>query len=226
MDQGTDRASTVPHGTGAPGEAGGWRTRRVLRLAAFLAVLILAAAVAGEPILAGIGRWLIRPDPLPSAADALVVLSGDPYGLREKEAARLWREGLAPVIIVSGGQIAWETIAARVMERHLLDLGIPADAIRVEGESSSTAENALLTLPVAEALGARTVVVVTSNYHVRRARLAFRRLYEPAGIRVFVHGVPDPGFVPERWWREGRGREYGLLELMKLLWYALDTPAR
>ncbi|NMA71000.1 MAG: YdcF family protein, partial [Firmicutes bacterium] len=75
------------------------------------------------------------------------------------------------------------------------------------------------TLPLMEAQGARQVVVVTSNYHVRRARLAFRRLYEPAGLQVAVHGAPDPGFHPDGWWQEPLGREYGLLELMKLLWY-------
>lgn len=225
MDQETDRSSMAQDGKGAPRQTGGQRRRRAACLAAILAALTLAVAVAGEPMLAGVGRWLAWPDPLPPAADALVVISGDPHGLREGEAARLWREGLAPVIIVSGGPIAWETIAARVMERHLQDLGIPPDVIWVEGKASSTAENALLTLPLAEALGARTVVVVTSNYHVRRARLAFRRVYEPAGIQVAVHGAPDPGFLPDRWWREGSGREYGLLELMKLLWYAFDNPA-
>ncbi|BAS29304.1 YdcF family protein [Limnochorda pilosa] len=197
------------------------RARWVRRLVAVLAGLALIVTLLGPAILAAIGRWLARPDPLPSEAGVLVVISGDPYGLREEEAARLWREGLAPVILVSGGSIAWETVAAEVMRRHLLRLGLPPEAVRVEPQASSTAENAAFTLPMVEDLGARTVVVVTSNYHVRRTRMTFRRAYGPGGIRVFVHGAPDPGFHPDRWWREGSGREYALLELAKILWYGL-----
>ncbi|MFS8613241.1 YdcF family protein [Limnochorda sp.] len=201
-------------------DGGRSRPRRLARalLLALAAALILLGVLA-EPLLVGVGHWLARPDPLPASADALVVLSGDPYGLREAEAARLWHQGLAPLVVVTGGPIAWQTVAAEVMARHLEALGVPGEAILVEGRATSTWENAAYTLPLMEAQGARQVVVVTSNYHVRRARLAFRRLYEPAGLQVAVHGAPDPGFHPDGWWQEPLGREYGLLELMKLLWY-------
>lgn len=180
---------------------------------------ILLLVAFRSPLLAATGRWLAAADPLPPRADALVVVSGDPYGVREAEAARLWHAGLSPVVIVSGGPVAWQTVAADVMGRHLRELGVPASAILVEPEATSTRENALFTLPLLQRLGAREVVLVTSNYHVRRARLAFRQILEPAGIRVVVHGVPDPGFDPGRWWRQPQGLEYGLLELVKLAWY-------
>ena len=213
----------VPGGDGLSSGQGRARSRsRFRRLVPLLLTAAVTVGLLWQPALAGLGRWLARSDPLPPRADALVVPSGDPDGLREAEAARLWQQGLAPVIVVSGGSIAWQTVAARVMAHHLEALGVPPGAILVEERATSTAENAAFTLPLVRALEARRVVVVTSNYHVRRARLAFRRVYEPAGIELSVHGTPDPAFNPDRWWREPGGREYGLLELMKLFWYLLN----
>lgn len=223
MVEGGAEHDAVPSGDGlSSGEKRARRPRRLRRLALLLLALAAATSLLWQPALAGLGQWLARSDPLPLQADALVVPSGDPAGLREAEAARLWRRGVAPVIVVSGGPIAWQTVAAQVMARHLEALGVPPGAIRVEERATSTAENALFSLPMVKELGARRVVVVTSTYHVRRARLAFRRVYEPAGIEVVVHGTPDPAFNPDRWWREPGGREYGLLELMKLCWYLLN----
>lgn len=221
MEETADRQRVASGGDHRPGGSQGQPRRWARRLALLLLVAAVALGVLWEPLLAGLGRWLAHSDPLPASADALVVLSGDPYGLREEEAARLWQRGVAPVMVVTGGPVAWQTVAGEVMARHLVALGVPPEAIHVETRATSTAENAAFTLPMVKALGAGRVVVVTSNYHVQRTRLAFRRVYEPAGIQVSVHGASDPGFHPDRWWREPAGREYGLLELMKLVWYVL-----
>lgn len=89
-------------------------------------------------------------------------------------AARLYRAGKAPVVIPSG---LGEAAASAVLLR---DLGVPPDAIRVENASRNTAENATRTRALLNEMGVRRVLLVTSAFHMRRARL----LFEKAGIDV------------------------------------------
>lgn len=92
-------------------------------------------------------------------------------------AARLFHEGTASTIIVSG-----ET--APIMETGLIDWNVPADSILLEPESKSTHENALFTTRVCQNRGIGEVVLVTSAWHMRRALGAF----QSAGLDV----VPAP----------------------------------
>jgi uncharacterized SAM-binding protein YcdF (DUF218 family) len=85
-------------------------------------------------------------------------------------AARLFREGVAPRIIVSGGgYMAREdgaTTEASAMRLFLIDLGVPADAIVSEGDSINTIENIR---DVRHIVGDKRVALVTSAYHMPRA---------------------------------------------------------
>lgn len=209
--------SGVSNGVGPLGH-----TSRRWRVAVRVGIVIFAITVlvwGHGVLLAAWGRWLIEPDPLPNRVDVLIAISGDPSGIREAEATRLWRQGIGEKIVLSGGPVGWNTTSADIMRRHVLELGVPDSVLVTERESTSTAENASFTLPLVKSLGAGSVVVVTSDYHVRRTRLAFRRVYADSGIRVYVHGADDPGFDPARWWKSSHGLEYGLSETAKLLWY-------
>ncbi len=77
-------------------------------------------------------------------------------------------------IVVSGGRVFADPAVppeAAVAGDLLLHLGFPPDRLGLEEESRTTAENARRT---AEQFPYRTVVVVTSAYHMRRALQAFR----------------------------------------------------
>lgn len=145
----------------------------------------------------------IAADDLPVAAetlpqaDLIVVLGGGlappdaslPYpdlsdaADRVWHAARLYHAGRAPRILVSGGNV-WpdgEPAADRVraseaaaMRRFLLDLGVPADAILLEGNSRTTRENAIDTAAILRREGLKQVLLVTSALHMPRALAAFR----------------------------------------------------
>lgn len=122
------------------------------------------------------------------AGDAIVVLGGGmedscilPYpdmtaaADRVWHAARLFHAGKAPLVIVSG---LGDDHAAVPL---LADLGVPAGAIRAEAASRNTAENARGTAALLARAGAgRRIVLVTSAWHMRRARLLFER----AGLAV------------------------------------------
>lgn len=113
-----------------------------------------------------------NPDPdLGSAAD------------RYWHAARLWRAGKAPEIVVSGGALPWRDATGTEAEaavRFLRDLGVPADRILLEPVSQDTRENAQMTEVVLRTRGARRVLLVTSAMHMRRAVARF----EFPGIEV------------------------------------------
>jgi uncharacterized SAM-binding protein YcdF (DUF218 family) len=84
-------------------------------------------------------------------------------------AARLFREGVAPRIIVSGGGYMTRegaTTEASAMRLFLVDLGVPADAIVSEGQSINTIENIR---DVHRIVGDKRVALVTSAYHMPRA---------------------------------------------------------
>ena len=118
--------------------------------------------------------------------DAIVVLGGgigaasppelpDPHlndgADRVWQAARLWKRGVAPRIIVSGGSFLAQhggppTTEAEAMRTFLIDLGVPADAITDEGKALNTIENIR---NVRAIVGQGRVALVTSAYHMPRA---------------------------------------------------------
>jgi uncharacterized SAM-binding protein YcdF (DUF218 family) len=128
---------------------------------------------------------------LPSA-DAIVVLGGvaeaaapplrpDPnLGAaidRVWYAARLYRAGKAPWILVSGGNLPWgggEQPESSVMAELLRELGVPAAAILQESASRTTRENRDRSLPILQAHGARRILLVTSALHLPRALALFQ----------------------------------------------------
>lgn len=91
-------------------------------------------------------------------------------------AARLFHQGVAPRIIVSGGGfMAREDGAmteAAAMRLFLIDLGVPADAIVSEDRSINTIENMRY---VRRMVGEGRVALVTSAYHMPRSLLIARR---------------------------------------------------
>ena len=126
-------------------------------------------------------------------ADAIVLLGGgmcgnpkvSPYpemnmaADRVWHAARLWKTGKAPVVISSGANDLFTT------KPLLKDFGLPEEAILVENESRNTEENAKFVARfLAERRGTAAdgakpkVLLVTSAFHMRRAKFMFER-YAP-----------------------------------------------
>jgi len=66
----------------------------------------------------------------------------------------------------------------------------------------------------------RSVIVVTSNYHTRRAGIIWRRVMrkENPALRISVYDVADPDFQADGWWRKRLWAKTWLLEFTKLVW--------
>ncbi len=198
------------------------------RRAAFLSllalvVLIVMAFLTRAAWLAALGRWLVMSDAL-RAADAIIVLGGG-SGEREVWAARLYGEGMAPLIITNGERVrvpgetrTFAEISASQLER----LGVPADAIRMLPETTSTRDEAVASRKLLAALGARSAIVVSDPYHMRRAALTFNLVYQASGIAILYSPCPTAWFDARRWWRTERAFLAVTGEYQKLLFYLLN----
>jgi len=117
----------------------------------------------------------IRPAMPPELPDPDLPASSD----RMWQAARLYRRGLAPKIIVSGGDILGQyggaptaSTEAGAMTQFLTDLGVPGSAIVSEAEALNTRDNIKRVHAMVQD---KPVALVTSAYHMPRAmRLAAR----------------------------------------------------
>ncbi len=125
---------------------------------------------------------------LPSA-DAIVVLGGATRGdthmssradLNDRadrltHAALLYRAGKAPRVLFSGGSGTGGRPEADQMEEYLLLMGVPAQAILLERASTDTRENAVYSAQLLRKHGLHSVLLVTSAFHMPRARALFER---------------------------------------------------
>lgn len=164
-------------------------------------------------VLPSLPDWLAERD-TPQPSDLAIALGGDSSGSREAGAARLWLQGHARLVLCSGRDLLWQTNEADVMAAHVRSLGVPADRILRSRSGSSTVEEAARILPLVRARGVRTVLLVTSYPHSRRARTIFRRAWRGAGIRVLSCPVDSPYFRRERWWTRVRDRHVVIIELL------------
>jgi uncharacterized SAM-binding protein YcdF (DUF218 family) len=168
----------------------------------FVVVLCGAVYVARYPILRLVGEGWVIDDPI-VRADAILVLSDDNfYADRATRATQLYRQGMAPVVVASGRRLRPYAGIAELMEHDLVERGVPKDKIvRFAHDADNTKDEAKALAQFSAQRKWRSVIVVTSNYHTRRARYIFNHVF-PAGTVVRVTGAPDGDFDPERWWQK------------------------
>jgi uncharacterized SAM-binding protein YcdF (DUF218 family) len=169
----------------------------VLLLILLCGVLYLARG----PILRFVGENWIVEDPL-ERSDAIIVLSGDNfYADRATRAAELYRRGMAPVVVASGQRLRPFAGTAELMVRDLSERGVPKDKIEAFAhDADNTREEAQALAQLTARKKWRNVIVVTSNYHTRRARYIFDRVF-PSTVKVRVASARDGDFDPEQWWQ-------------------------
>jgi uncharacterized SAM-binding protein YcdF (DUF218 family) len=189
----------------------------------FFGLFFVVLYVIRHPIFRFVAETWIVEDAL-DRADAVIVLSDDNfYADRGTRAAELFREGKAPVIVASGRRLRPNAGIAELMEHDLVERGVPRDKIlRVNHDADNTLEEAETLARVAKEKKWHSVIVVTSNYHTRRARYIFRRVF-PQGTEIRVASARDGDFDPAAWWekRESTKRLMGEFAGMVLAMWEL-----
>jgi uncharacterized SAM-binding protein YcdF (DUF218 family) len=133
--------------------------------------MVLAVAVA-TPIL-----FAFPPEDPPGRADAVVVLAGDHDRLAK--GLELMRRGVAPVLVISDGNVPGWSAGNRLcaVRQRFRTVCFHPEPFSTRGEAQAVSR-------LARRRGWRRLVVVTSTYHVIRARMDFRRCFdgEVAGV--------------------------------------------
>lgn len=187
------------------------------KIALPIAVLVfLVVIIAGyRPILIALGHFLIVEDRL-EPSDVIVVLAGDRHGERMRQAAELYFRGVAPRIVLSGGDEWMGILDSELLRRQALGHHIPAAALLREDKSTSTAEQAQNLRPMLEQMGVRRATVVTSSFHSRRTRYVFRKVFSRSTVEIRVYPVQRDTFSPIEWWKREEDTEDLVLEYIKL----------
>jgi uncharacterized SAM-binding protein YcdF (DUF218 family) len=203
------------------------------RLLRFAGILLIALAIGALACLPFVGRFLSQADTL-QRGDLIVVLAGARLD-RWLEAVDLFKEGWAPKIVLSPGQVSELEAKLRreglklpregeIARDAVLSLGIPADAVTVMpgGVDNTAAEAASLhrMLPTGSV---HRIIVVTSTYHVRRAGYAFRREFTGSGIEIVARGSRYTEARPARWWTRRDDIRFIMNEAPKYFVYLLGV---
>ncbi|MFH0845592.1 MAG: ElyC/SanA/YdcF family protein [Pseudomonadota bacterium] len=85
----------------------------------------------------------------------------------------------------------------------------------------STAGEAMMLREVVKKGGYRSLILVTSPTHSRRAWLTYRKAFEDEKIRIIMHPSHYSGFRPNDWWKKRRYIREVLIEYEKLMYYAV-----
>jgi uncharacterized SAM-binding protein YcdF (DUF218 family) len=194
-------------------------------------VLILVVVLGGAWFVPRAGHYLVVQDPLVKS-DAIAVLAGT-RAERWLEAVDLYREGWAPRIVLSQGQVEpaealvrdrgvrFETDAERA-RTAMIQMQVPErDIIILPEILDNTAQEATAFHHMADAEQWRRLIVVTSKYHTRRTAFTFERELKGSDITAIVHGSRYDPFDPDRWWTRRPDFRSATSELQKLLAYRL-----
>ena len=185
---------------------------RLIRWLAPVALLLVLLLL--HPLwLTALGQFLVQAqDPFP--AEMVAVLAGDGFGHRIRTAAELVRQGYAPKVLVSGPEGHYGSHECDLAIAYAVKLGYPAEwFLPLPHNGDSTREEAQNIVAELARQRVHKLMVVTSNYHTRRAGSVYRALAPKTELRVVA--APDPDFSPAGWWHSRRGRKIFLLEWQK-----------
>ncbi len=201
----------------------------IMRLIRGVAWLLVFAAAIVVGLMAWGGGLLIATDPLPEHANAAIVLQGSVAAERARLAAAidLLQRGIADRVLLSVPKESFwgqsiPPVARTYIERtYGNDLAVRVDFCETSADVNSTAQEVQALSPCIQTGRWRSLVIVTSNYHTRRAGILWRRVFmNDSNIRIWIDGVADPEFG-QPWWRHRQSAKIWLSEIAKLSWTIL-----
>jgi uncharacterized SAM-binding protein YcdF (DUF218 family) len=200
-----------------------YRRSRKAYIPILLALTIVAIAgniQVGNRLIASLERqYLPLVDPPP--ADAIVILGG---GTRNNESpriipdlsdrgdrliygAKLYQDGAAPKIILSGGRIQWyggDSSEAESMATILELFDIPRTDMILESRSLNTHDNAIFTKEILQREQLKRILLVTSAAHMSRSLAIFRRAKIDAIPAPADFMVSDRNLIESRYSKQSR----------------------
>jgi uncharacterized SAM-binding protein YcdF (DUF218 family) len=181
------------------------------------------------PILTQLGKYLVVEHP-PTKSDLIVCLGGSSVE-RGIASADLFARGMAPRIFIAREPVpdGLETLRQKgiaypesidLVTMILKGLGVPESAvIRGEQPVESTFEEAEMVASLIRAKKYRSLILVTSPTHAKRAWLTFRKAIPEKDSRITVTPTPYSKFRAEDWWKTRKYLWEVFMEYQKLIYY-------
>lgn len=174
-------------------------------------------------------------DEEPIKADYILPLAGDKHRLIK--AAELYRSGYAPTILISNAiqyppsrldQLMWKLGYPKYSRDEfntllLKSLGLESPKLEMFGNGH------ISTVEEVEALKkhlndpASRLLVVTSPYHARRAKMIFNEILPECTVRVTV---TDEDHFDQDWWKNQRSAQNLIMEFAKTAYYLMGGVFR
>tara|TARA_B100000029_G_C17608928_1_gene968566 strand:- start:6650 stop:7369 length:720 start_codon:yes stop_codon:yes gene_type:complete len=167
------------------------RDRKLFKLTFFFGFLILYLFS-----IIPLTQILVRPlqitDSPELETDVIIILGGDPA--RSLTGIRLFKKGVAPIIISAGGSgelLQEKQKESDRMTDFLVEFGVPKDRVISESQSKNTRENAIFSKQIMDSLNVKNIALVTSSLHMRRSKAVFKKLgYNTATFNSKLFRIP------------------------------------
>lgn len=174
-----------------------------------LTFLLLMGAGFLAAFLLNAGSFLTVEEP-PEPSDVIVILS--PGTERIEAGVKLWEEGYAENVILSRANTGTFTVQEAINE------GIPKEHVIAEEQAHSTYTNATYTKQLLKHLGSKSAIIVTSDYHTRRTKFVFEKVFRKSGISLSYASTPSRYNLSD-WWNDAESKRMVWKEYVKLAGY-------
>ncbi len=185
---------------------------KVRWLLAAIALILCALYLTRTAWLEQMGQYLVNTQD-PQKAGMIVVIGGDWFGNRILKGAELAKAGYAPKVLVSGNGYLYGSYESDVAVQFAVNHGYDAQFfVPFHHPVNSTREEAEAVIPELRRRGVKKYILVTSEFHTRRAGNIFRK----AGpdLQMVVVACPDT-LHWNNWWQDREGRKSFFFEWLK-----------
>lgn len=181
-----------------------------------IVILILLAGILVW-LVARAGSYLTVSDP--QKADVILVLAngGDPD--RYLHAVELVRQGYAPHIVFDVQGTKVYSVSMQDLAQQLADRTLPAQTTVCLTTGDSTYEEMADAKQCIDKVGAKSVLVVTSDFHTRRASEVVKKRLPKH--QVSIAATQNEKWFGEPWWQRRRWAKTLFEEYQKLIWWEL-----
>ncbi|HSZ61937.1 MAG TPA: YdcF family protein [Terriglobales bacterium] len=182
-----------------------------MRLLRFLLILVILIAVASQA-----ARFLVVDHP--EKSDAIVVLAGE-TDVRPARALELLRLGIAPRVFLDAEtrDLIYDQRLTEIAQRYINSLGAGNQMSVCAIAGFSTHAEVDDVGRCLQSVGAHRVLIVTSDYHTRRALTIFR--HQLPQYQFSIAAASDPSRFGSAWWTNREWAKVTLDEWLKLLWW-------
>lgn len=197
--------------------------KRLIRWGIALTILILLFLFR-NPILRGIGFWLINEDPI-ERADAVVMLGGNPLE-RAPVVKKIMDQNYASHVYCTGSYVSpqFKSLGIQISEaqnskKYLVKLGIPDSCIHALSKGTSTIEEAKLLLRISKQNKFKKIILVSSRFHTARVKKYFNKIFAGSGTQLIVRGAKPLNYSINTWWHSEEGLLFVNNEYVKSFYY-------